>query len=509
MVKARQGKCANLKNCPVARANEIHTVPEGVDFHCPVCGLELADVTPKVSQKPVRPILVAAAVLLLLVGGIALSKNWVRLPSRVVAADRMAGKNTILRLAGSNTIGESLMPSIAEAFLRSRGATDVHTIAGEKAQEKIVIGTLPGDASPSAIRIAAHGSATAFTALADNSCDIGMASRRIKPDEASKLSSLGDMFGPASEHIVGLDGIAVIVNPSNPLNALTKDEVMRMFTGETTSWPKGSLPGQITVYARDDKSGTFDTFKSLVLAGKPLAPSAQRFESSEDLSDAVAHDPNGIGFIGLPFVRSAKPIAVSEKGTRGLLPTSLTVATEDYSLSRRLYLYTPATPANQFTRLFVEFALSKQGQDVVANNGFVAQNIRTVAQAVSDEAPDEYKKLTQNAQRLSLDFRFQTGVAVQDNKAQVDMDRVVSLISNSGAAASSKILLLGFADSVGSPAANKALSLNRARVIADQLNQRGLKASSVRGFGSELPVASNETADGREKNRRVEIWIEN
>lgn len=509
MVIARQGRCVNLKNCPVSRAQEIHTVPEGADFHCPVCGCELEEVATKAPKKPLRSILAAAAVLLLLLGGLAISKNWIKLPLRVSAAKSVAQKNVLLRLSGSNTIGETLMPAVAEAFLKNRGATGVHTVDGDQPQEKIVLGTLPGDNFPSSIRVAAHGSTTAFTSLADGSCDIGMASRRIKPDEVSKLSSLGDMLAPASEHIVGLDGIAVIVNSSNPVNELSKDEIMRIFTGESANWPRGaSSHGEVKIYARDDKSGTYDTFKSLVLAGKPLASGAQRFENSNELSDAVAHDPNGIGFIGLPFVHSAKPVAVWEKGTRALLPTTLTVATEDYSLSRRLYLYTPATPANQFTRLFIDFALSKQGQDVVAANGFVAQNIATESQAVSEKAPAEYKKLTESAERLSLDFRFQAGQSIQDNKAQADMDRVVSLISSRGAAGS-KILLLGFADSVGTPAGNKALSLNRARIIEDQLIQRGLKPAVVQGFGSELPVASNETADGREKNRRVEIWIEN
>jgi phosphate transport system substrate-binding protein len=88
------------------------------------------------------------------------------------------------------------------------------------------------------------------------------------------------------------------------------------------------------------------------------------------------------------------------------------------------------------------------------------------------------------------------------------MDRVVSMISERGAAGE-KILLFGFADSIGSPATNQALSLSRAKIIEGELVRRGLKPSVVRGFGSELPVASNETADGREKNRRVEIWIQN
>jgi phosphate transport system substrate-binding protein len=284
---------------------------------------------------------------------------------------------------------------------------------------------------------------------------------------------------------------------------------MRLFTGEYAEWPKtGSSHGGVKIYARDDKSGTYDTFKTLVLAGKPLAQGARRFEDSNELSEAVAHDPNSIGFIGLPFVHNAKVIAVSEKGTGALLPTRLTVATEDYSLSRRLYLYTPATPANKLTGQFIEFALSKEGQDVVAANGFVAQNVALEkAQGVSGAAPEEYRQLTRNAERLSLDFRFQVGESTPDNKAQVDLDRVISLIAERRDARD-KILLFGFADSIGSSAANVALSLSRAKIIENQFAQRGLKPALVRGFGSDLPVASNETVDGREKNRRVEIWIQ-
>jgi phosphate transport system substrate-binding protein len=467
------------------------------------------EVETKAPKRTSSVIIAAAAVLLLLLSGFAISRIWNPL-RKASAADSIAARHTILRLSGSNTIGESLMPALVEAFLKSRGATDVHTVAGAKPQEKIVLGTLPGDGFPSSILIAAHGSATAFTSLAEKSCDIGMSSRRIKPEEATKLSSLGNMFGPASEHVLGLDGIAVIVNASNRVSELSKDEIMRLFTGESAEWPKaGSSQGGVKIYARDDKSGTYDTFKTLVLAGKPLAPGAQRFEDSSELSDAVARDPNGIGFIGLPFVHNAKPIAVSEKGTGALLPTRLTVATEDYSLSRRLYLYTAGVPANKLTGKFVEFALSKQGQDVVAANGFVAQNVALEkAQGVSDASPDEYRQLTQNAERLSLDFRFQVGESEPDNKAQVDVNRVISLIADRKRAAD-KILLFGFADSIGSPAANQALSLSRAKIIEDQFVRRGLKPAAVRGFGSNLPVASNDNPDGREKNRRVEIWIRN
>jgi phosphate transport system substrate-binding protein len=315
------------------------------------------------------------------------------------------------------------------------------------------------------------------------------------------------MYSPATEHVLGLDGVAVIVNAANPIRGLTKEQLMRMFTGDLADWSQvGASHGAIKIYARDDKSGTFDTFKNLVLAGKALTPGASRFEDSNALSDAVAGDPNGIGFIGLPYVRNARAIAVAEKDALALPPSALSVATEDYPLSRRLYLYTPADPANKFTRKFVEFAISKQGQDIVGATGFVAQNPMANAQPVAAGAPLEYKRLTRGADRLSLDFRFRTGQAGLDNKALVDIDRVISFVADLKYTGQN-ILLFGFADGKEARERKTDLSLSRAKTVDEQFVQRGLQPVVVRGFGSELPVASNDTDAGREKNRRVEIWV--
>jgi len=528
------GKCFNFNRCEDADSGQPVPVPVGSPFRCPQCGSALApedavapnkeplarassrvihEMPASVSRTPetrprkrsvVRTLALTASFLVIV--GCATFLFWGRLKD-ANAAGSINAENTILRLAGSNTIGDSMAPSLAESFLKVEGASDVRVLPGANPEEKVIQGILPGNASPSFITIAAHGSATAFTALAGNSCDIGMASRRIKPDELAKLEPLGDLTSAGSEHVVGLDGIAVIVNSSNPNNELRQDEIKRIFTGDITDWSQvGSSHGAINVYARSDNSGTYDTFKSLVLAGMPLAATARRFEDSNALSAAVSGDPDGIGFVGLPFIHDAKPLAVSEKGTHGLRPNRLTVATEDYSLSRRLYFYTPAIPRNKFTRLFVEFVLSKRGQDLVAANGFVAQTLTPETQVVSKAAPNEYKELTRNAGRLPLDFRFDNDNSVADNKAQADLDRVVALIADGGGA-KDNIMLFGFADTAGTTAENKALSLSRAKEIENELVQRGIQPKVVQGFGSSLPVAGHDTDSGREKNTRVEIWM--
>ena len=495
----RQGKCHNVE-CSTAARRAAIDIPGGSEFRCPECGRDLR----RLGLWDRLP----AAFVVFLIAQVAFFGfvGW-----RAFAAPRkslpVTGGNLILRVAGSNTIGSSLGPALAEGFFKRLQASDIRVRPGPVADETTISGTLPGASSPSVIAIAAHGSATAFTGLAQGQCDIGAASRKVKPDEVRSLSYLGDMTAFASEHVVGLDGVAVIVNSANPLASLSVDQVAQIFSGTVTDWAQvGGKPGPITIYARDDKSGTYDTFKNLILGSSALVSSAKRYEDSSHLSDAVANDANGIGFIGLPYIHSAKALAIATAGARPLLPNLLTVATEDYPLARRLFLYTPENPQNKFVRPFVEFALSKAGQDIVANAGFVSQNILLEQAVAPPDAPRGYRELTHYAQRVSLDFRFRTGESDLDNKALVDLERVAAFFSNLRYRGED-ILLLGFADNTGERSVNMQLSLDRARRVNEEFRRRGLKPSVVEGFGPDLPVASNNSGDGREKNRRVEVWL--
>ena len=505
-MQARTGQCLNLGLCHKADSKELLTIPQGQDFVCPECGKPLRQGEAPRRKYPLSLVFGILTGLVLTVLGYFL---WAKSHANGLGSASASSGTVILRISGSNTIGAALGPALAEEFLRQRqGATGVKTVRGDKEDEVRVQGILPGESSPRTIEIHAHGSATAFEDLSKSNCDVGMASRKIKQEEATNLAALGNMTSPASEHVVGLDGIAVIVSKANSVQSLTKDQIARIFAGETANWQQLRGPdAAINVYARDDKSGTYDTFKALVLGGKKLAANAKRFEDSRELSEAVAKDSNGIGFIGLPYVRDAKAVAVSENGTRPFLPNHFTVSTEDYALSRRLFLYTAVSPANDLARKFVDFALSPQGQEIVEKIGFVGQNVTPIqGTTIPGDAPGRYRQLTTGATRLSLDFRFGTGSSDLDNKALADLDRVVTFLKDlhfSG----QNIMLFGFADSIGPTEVNDALSKTRATAVAQQFEQRGVNASAVVGLGSQLPVASNETAEGREKNRRVEIWL--
>ena len=415
---------------------------------------------------------------------------------------------SMLCLAGANTIGAKLAPSLAQAFLQQMGATQVEVVPGSASGLATVRGILPGATSPSAIEIDGRANWVAFDRLADGSCDIGMSARRINQEEITKLPFMGDMTSSSNEHVLALDGIAILVNSANPVAFLTTEQLAGIFSGAITDWSQvSSTKGTIVLYAPFANSATEDGFRSLVLGGAPVASSVKRGKDMASVSISVAADPMGIGFVGSGFLGNARAVPVSERGTVALLPNRMTIATEDYPLTRRLYLYTPASPTNPYVRRFLEYAESNRGQEAVAAAGFVPQNVVAEGKATTpQDAPPEYNRLTRGAGRLSLDFRFLSGGAVLDNKAITDINRVVDFMGDLGYGGNN-ILLFGFADNTGNPQSNVDLSQARAYAVADEFKQRGLKPGLVKGFGDYLPVASNDTAEGRQKNRRVEVWL--
>ena len=413
----------------------------------------------------------------------------------------------MFRVAGSNTIGAELLPALMEKFLIKM---DAKNIRREQLlpDETVLSFDRTGTNERQGVLIQAHGSSTAFQALETGACDIGISSRPVKKEECERLRSLGDMLSPTCEHVVGLDGLAVIVCRSNPVNSLTISQIAGIFSGEIRDWAEvGGSPGPIHLHARNDQSGTYDSFRSMVLGDRVLKSEAKRYEDSTALTEAVSTDSGGIGFIGLPYVRAAKALAVSETGAQALFPNSFSVATEDYGLSRRLFLYTAMVPRHPWTTAFTEFALTDEGQKLVEETGFVSQQVSIENILTTANMPERYRKFAKTAEgRLSLSFRFRSGKTELDAKAIRDLDRVVRLLAKPENRRK-QVRLLGFSDQSGNRNSNLKLSEDRAREILAQLSLRGVSVSDVLAMGSEMPVASNDTKIGQEKNRRVEIWV--
>lgn len=413
-----------------------------------------------------------------------------------------------LRIQGSNTIGAELGPALVEGLLQEQGLLKIHRETPDTANEQRIVGqTAQGQRV--IIEVAAHGSSTGFTALKNLSADLAASSREIKDSELLALQALGDLKSPAAEQVIAIDGLAIILNPANPLEQLNTEQLARIFAGEVKTWEElGSRGGAIHLYARDDQSGTYDTFKELVLSrrGKSLSSAAKRFESSEQLSDAVSADPQGIGFIGLPYVRQAKAVAIADGASQAMLPLNSLIATEDYPLSRRLFFYLPPDTQNQWVQALASFAQSPEGQAIVAASGFVSQTVQAMSVAPNALMPEGYQSLSRHAQRLTVNFRFAEGSASLDNKARQDLARVLDYIKRHGKTERA-VTLVGFGDLKDDPARADLLSKLRAMAVRRELVKNGVVMREVRGFGALMPVATNSADEGRIKNRRVEVWV--
>ncbi|WP_376748297.1 substrate-binding domain-containing protein [Stutzerimonas nitrititolerans] len=418
------------------------------------------------------------------------------------AADR-----PVLSIQGSNTVGAKLAPMLIAGFFESQGLRDVRIAPAGRENEQRISATA-ADGRTVFAEVAAHGTGTGFAGLKDASADLAAASRPIKQSELDALAELGDLRSAEAEQVIAIDGLAIIVHPDNPLSTLTVAQVARLFAGEVSNWRElGGADIAVKLFARDDRSGTYDTFKELVLGNqdKTLALRARRYESNDQLSQDVSKVPGAIGFVGLASVGSAKPLAIADGDSQPMAPTSASIATEDYPLSRRLFLY--ARPDEQSAQLqaFIAYVHGAAGQAIVERSGYVAQSIRAIKLTAQADMPPAYQQLAREAQRLTVNFRFDQGSARLDNKARRDIDRLVAYLNANGKRMSAATLV-GFGDPRSDPARTALLSKLRAMAVRSELARGGILVKEINGLGDELPVASNQGA-GRLKNQRVEVWV--
>lgn len=414
---------------------------------------------------------------------------------------------TILRIHGSNTVGAKLAPMLVAGLFEAKGLQSVRIAPAGKENEQRVTALDERGKTIQAL-VAAHGTGTGFAGLKDGTADLAAASRPIKQSEAQSLAALGDMRSAESEQVIAIDGLAVIVHPDNPVQSLSVEQVARLFSGEIANWHElGGANAAVELHARDDQSGTYDTFKELVLGsqGKTLATNATRYESNDALSLAVSRRSGAIGFVGLASVGKSKALAITDGDSQPMPPTTALVATEDYPLSRRLFLYADPQKQSKWTREFLTFVHSPAGQAIVEKSGYVAQAIAPIRLPAQAAMPAAYQQLAREAQRLTVNFRFAEGSAQLDNKAQRDVQRLIDYL-NSHDKQMNAAVLVGFGDARNDPARTALLSKLRAMAVRRELARGGILVKEINGLGDQLPVASNSEA-GRIKNRRVEVWV--
>ena len=229
------------------------------------------------------------------------------------------------------------------------------------------------------IAVTGGGSGTGISSLISGTYDIAMSSRNIKGKEISLAKQKG--INPY-EIKIARDGLAVVVSPKNPVGKLTMDQLAQIFTGKITNWKKvGGQDLEIVILSREVNSGTHVYFKEHVLRkGDPdskeeFAPGALLLSSSQAIADEVAQNPNAIGYYGMGYISSKqKPVFVAkDEKSEYEAPTIENVVNGKYPISRPLLLYTNNQPQG-LVKKFVDFCLSKEGQDIVLKTDFVPIN---------------------------------------------------------------------------------------------------------------------------------------
>jgi phosphate transport system substrate-binding protein len=225
------------------------------------------------------------------------------------------------------------------------------------------------------ISVTGGGTGTGIAAMINGTVNIANASREMTPEEIVAAEANG--IKPV-EFAVARDAIAVVVNPSNPVNRLTLQQLSSIYTGETTNWKEvGGEDRPIVLLSRESNSGTYVYFlQNVIRSGSKesdllFSPDTLLMPSSEGVSAEVRQNPNALGYDGLGYVTADQKVLAVAKNSRSpyVLPTIETVNDGSYPISRPLYMYTAGEPTGQ-VRTYLDWVLG-DGQTLVSKLGFV------------------------------------------------------------------------------------------------------------------------------------------
>jgi phosphate transport system substrate-binding protein len=225
-------------------------------------------------------------------------------------------------------------------------------------------------ANPGAVvQVTGGGSGTGIAALINGTTDVCMASRPMKEDEKRKLRDRFQTMG--IEIPVAKDGLSVYLHETNPVKELSIEQLRAIYTGVVTNWKEvGGSDAPITLYSRENSSGTYVYFKDHVLLGRDYSARCQTLPGTAAVVNAVGRDPGGIGYGGAAYAKGVKECGVRKDAqSAAVLPTADTVKDGSYPVTRYLFFYTRTRPAGNVKK-FTDWVLSPQGQALATKVGY-------------------------------------------------------------------------------------------------------------------------------------------
>ena len=242
--------------------------------------------------------------------------------------------------------------------------SDTMVLLGQKWAE-VYMGKNPG----TRIQVTGGGSGTGIAALANGTTDIAESSRPMKSQETASAESKSG--GKVKSLPVALDALSVYVAASNPIEEISIPQLRKIYTGVVGNWKEIGGPDRpINLYSRENNSGTYVFFKEHVLSNDDFDPSAQTLPGTAAVVNAVAKDPDGIGYGGIAYAEGVKRLRVKKDDQSPAVEGTLENARSgSYGLSRELFFfYFPGR--NGAADRFAEWAVSADGQKVVQDVGY-------------------------------------------------------------------------------------------------------------------------------------------
>jgi len=216
------------------------------------------------------------------------------------------------------------------------------------------------------ITVKKTGSGDGAAALVDNRCDIAIMSRFMKEKEFSKAIENG-VFPVA--HAVAMDGVCIVVHPSNPVSQLTTAQIRDIYAGAIKNWKQLGGPDMpIVPVSRDTSSGTYETFHGLVMNSREMGSGVEYVNSNPQAHARVKTTVGAIGYVGIGFLdHSVKGLKVN-----GIMPSRQTIASGQYPVARPLFMFTNGYPElGSMVYKFCTFHLTETGQEIVEAKGFI------------------------------------------------------------------------------------------------------------------------------------------
>lgn len=434
---------------------------------------------------------------------------------------------------GSRTVGTTLIPTLLRGYAESQGG-GLEIIPTEDPAIRLAKLMNPDGSLRAVIDLQTKGSGSAVPDLIEGTADIGVMDRAMNDGDVEKLTAAGqpDLRNTTDELVLGVDGIVVILNAANPVSNLSAEEISRIFSGEITNWQElGGADLPIRIQSFEEGSGDREVLLNGLVRpfGREETAEVTRHTDYYKLVDAVMAEPGTIGYVGRWLARGSNVKLMPIREVCGLQsePSDFRMKIEGYSLSRRLFAFKLPGAIHPEARAFLDWTQTREAQAYIKEANFINRELERmpladvpsamldVASAQPEFSIEEHAKMMSElgqAERLSLSFRFKFASSQLDSEGVKTVEQLARLIA-AGEFEGKEVLLVGFADSVGSSGKNTTLAKARAEEVRSIL--RSVLASDVvekaalvpLSYGEMMPLSCNDDDLGRERNRRVEVWL--